>query len=208
MLQPCVFIDLKDLLFSHHSLLAISIGRNLQSFIVSQTMATAALAAPHFIQEDFFVQYLEDSLHHLERQRTQAQDAYKRQASDDIAAKLLQYSTEMEELRRTMRDRLLALTLGRGDEVDYAPLDFFAFDTSHTGQAQGQTSAITGHTRELDESTTGSSGVESDEERTAPNRDPRQPNPRETPVVQPQPHDIPPRVVASTPGFPGFLLPE
>lgn len=83
-------------------------------------MATAALVVPHFIQEDFFTQNLVDDLHRLESQRAEAQDAYQRQVAENTAATLHYYNTELEELVFFIRDRLWALTLGRGVEVDDA----------------------------------------------------------------------------------------
>jgi hypothetical protein len=198
-------------LISHRSLRGALIGRNLPSFIVSQTMATAAFVAPYSIQEDFFTQDLMDGVHRLERQRAQAQDAYQRQASDEIAAMLLHYSMELEELRLVMRDRLLALTLGGGDDVDVDDAQVRGFFGGPTSQAQAQAGSVTGHTYELDGATIAALAaldLESDQERRAPNNDPRRSNPRETPVFLAVPHAIPPRVAAPAPGLPDTLLPE
>lgn len=164
-------------------------------------MATAAFVAPYPIQEDSFTQILMDDLHRLERRRDQVQNDYQRQASDDIAAKLLHYSIELEELRLLMRDRLLALTLGRGDEVDDAGVR--GFFGGPTRPAQAHPGAVTGHTSELDEDTIAilaALDFDSDEERRAPNNNPRRLNARTTPVVPAKPHVIPHRVVASEPG--------
>lgn len=166
-------------------------------------MATAAFVAPYPIQEDSFTQILTDDLHRLERRRNQVQSDYQRQASDERAAKLLHYSIELEEIRLIMRDRLLALTLGRGDEVDDAGVrGFFGGPTS---PAQAHPRAVTGHTSELDEDTIAILAAlhfESDEERRAPNNDPKRLNTRTAPAVLAGPHVIPHRVVASEPKVP------
>ena len=169
-------------------------------------MATAAFVAPHFIQEDFFTQSLMNDLHRLEKRRDQAYDDYQRQASDDIAAKLIRYSAELEGVRLTMRDRLLALTLGPADEVDDARIrDFLG---GPIRKAQVQPVAGTGYTYDLDGTTMAALaalGFESAERRT-PNDDSRRPNPRATPVVLAEPHITPPRVLASEPLFPDSPL--
>ena len=200
-LQLRVSIDLTDLLFSHHFLRGAFIERLTTVHRIS-TMATAAFVAPHFIQEDFFTQDLMQDLHRLEGRRAQAQDDYQRQASDDIAATLLHYTMELEDMRLIMRDRLLALTLGHGDEVDDALVrGSFGGPTS---QAQAQPGAVTGHTSELGGNIIpglAALELEPDEERRAPNSGPRRLNPRATPVALAEPRAILPRVVASGAGL-------
>lgn len=172
-------------------------------------MATAAFVAPHFIQEDSFTQKLMDDVHRLEKRRAQALVDYQRQASDEIAATLLQYSTELEEVRLTMRDRLLALTLGPGDEVDGARV--WDFIGGPIRQAQAQPGAIAGYPYDPYEVTIAALAAlefEPAEEWRAPNNDSGQSNPRAAPVVLVEPHIIAPRVVVSEPVLPGSPPPR
>ena len=171
-------------------------------------MATAAFVAPHFIQEDSFTQNLMDDLHRLEKRRAQALVDYQRQASDDIAATLLHYSIELEEVRLTMRDRLLALTLGPGDEVDGARIRDFIGGPIRQAQAQAQPGAIPGYPYDPYEATIAALAAldfEPAEEWRGPNG---RFDPRATPVVLGEPHNIPPRVVVSEPAFPDSPLPR
>lgn len=165
-------------------------------------MATSAFVAPHFIQEDFFTQSLMGDVHRLENRRDQAWDDYQRQASDEIAARLIQFSTELEEVRITMRDRLLALTLGPGDEVDDTRVKDFLGGPIR--QAQAQLEAVAGHTYAWGGATMATLAAlefEFAEERRALNNDTRRSNPRATPVVVAEPPIIPPRAVVSEPVF-------
>ena len=185
-------------------------------------MAAATLVVPHFIQQDHFTQNLVDDLHRLERQRAQAQDAYVRQGSDDIAAMLQYYSMELDELGFTIRDRLWALTLGRGDEVDDARVQSFFGALTNQAQAQPRAMAEDGDEDELDQATIAALAAlefQSDNEQGAPTNDPGRTNPRvranarATPVVLAEPQVIPPRVGALAPAafplvIPDFLLPE
>ncbi len=166
-------------------------------------MATAALVAPHFIQEDSFTQNLMDDLHRLEKRCAQAQVDYQRKDSDDMAATLLYCSMELEKVRLAMRDRLLALTLGPEDEVDGARV--WDFIGGPIRQAQAQPGAVAGHPYDPYEATIAALATlefEPAEEWRAPNNDSNQPNPRATPVVLVEPHVIPPRVVVSEPVLP------
>jgi hypothetical protein len=163
------------------------------------TMATATLVVPHFIQEDVFTQNLVDDLHRLERQWAQAQDAYQRHASDHIIAMLQYYGVELEELGFIIRDRLLALTLEHGDEVDDARVQ--RFFGALTSQAQTQAMTLTEHADELDEATIAALAAlefESDDEQEAPTNDHGRTNPwtgaifRINPVAPMGPQVVPP----------------
>jgi hypothetical protein len=174
-------------------------------------MATAAFFAPYSIQEDFITQNMMVDLHRLEGRRAQVQDDYQRQASDHSAARLLHYSMELEELKLIMRDRLLALTLGRGDEVDDARVRGSFGGPTGQAQAQAQPGAVTGHTSELGAHTRpalAALAFESDNERGAPNNEPRRLHPRATPVALEEPHVIIPRIVASEPWLLDYPPPE
>jgi hypothetical protein len=180
-------------------------------------MATASFVVPNFIQEDFFTQNLVDDLHHLERQRAQAQDAYQHHATDDIAALLQHYSLELEELAFIIRDRLWALNFGRGQEVDDARVQHF-FDAL-TVQAQNQPVDAGDHAGDLDEATIAALAAaeyEPDGVQGVPTSGPGRAdsqanvNPRDTPVLLTG--VIPPRVAARAPAafrvaVPEFLLP-
>ena len=196
-----MFIELTNILFSHHPLRGVLTGLNSPSFIAPPTMATTAFVhAPHFIQEDSFARSLMDDLHRLENGRDQAWDDYQRQASDDIVAKLIQYNTELEVVKLAMRDRLLALTLGHGDDVDDARVRDFLGGPIRKAQSQP-----VADTNELDGATIAALAAldfGSAEEQRALIQDSIRPNPRATPVVLAEPHSIPPRVVVSEPVFP------
>jgi len=173
-------------------------------------MATAAIIVPHFIQEDFFTQNLVDDLRRLERQRAKAQDAYQRQASGDIAATLQYYHMELEELESMIRDRLWALTLGRGDEIDDERVRHFF--GALTSQDQAQLGAVAEHIDELDEATIAALITsEYEYQQSALNNNPRQNDPRVDHIALEEPHLIPSHVVAPPATFrvtvPDFLFP-
>lgn len=102
-------------------------------------MATVAVALPTFIHDDVPTQSLLDELRRLEGERAQVQAAHSHRASDDAAAMIQYYRSELDEVGFIIRDRLWALILGRGENADDARVQ--GFFTALTTQVQGHLQA-------------------------------------------------------------------
>ena len=98
-------------------------------------MATVAVALPPFIHDDVPTQSLLDELRRLEAESAQVQAAHSHRASDDAAAMIQYYRSELDEVGFIIRDRLWALILGRGENADDARVQ--GFFTALTTQVQG-----------------------------------------------------------------------
>jgi len=90
-----------------------------------------------------------DDLHRLQSQWAEAQDAYQRQASENIAATLQYESRELKGLGFIIRDRPWALTLGHEVEIDDAQVQYF-FGTL-ISRVKAPHVAVADHLDELDE---------------------------------------------------------
>lgn len=113
-------------------------------------MAAAAVALPPYIHDDVTTQSLVDELRRLEGARAQVQAAHRYRASDDTATMLSYYGMELEEVGFIIRDRLWALTLGRGEDTDAARIQGFFTTMTTQVQIQAQLDELTNEPDEAD----------------------------------------------------------
>ena len=179
-------------------------------------MAAATVALPAYIHDDAPTQSLMDELRRLEGARAQVQAAHRRRASDDTAVMLQYYGMELEEVGFIIRDRLLALTLGRGEDADGGQVQgiFTALTTQFHAQSEGEGEAtapydLADELDEVDIAALAALDLESDNEWPVNNyivHVSAPASPVETPAPLPEPPAILPVVVDSPAAFPAVVM--